>query len=102
MEFVHKYFGKEDYGDVYGCNIVNDDTNYVGYCKYYKPNEHESSVYIEYIHIHEEHRRNGYATLMVKELQSKYHGELKWDYSFTKEGRRWYESLLKKRIILSV
>jgi hypothetical protein len=35
---------------------------------------------------------------MVEELQNKY--ELLWDGRFTKEGREWYEKLIKKGVVI--
>ena len=55
------------------------------------------SVIIEFIDIGYEHRRRGYATMAVKDLQSRY--ELKWDYRFSEVGRKWYDGLLKKGVI---
>ena len=54
-------------------------------------------VYIEFINIGYEHRRRGYATKMVKELQSKF--TLKWDGRLSEVGKLWYGSLLKSGII---
>ena len=83
--------------DEYSCNIINDKNNTVGYCKYYRPNIYDEVAIIEFINIGYEHRRRGYATAMVKELQSKY--ELKWDYRFSEVGRKWYDALIKKGVI---
>jgi hypothetical protein len=54
-------------------------------------------VCIEFVNIGYEHRRRGYATMMVKELQRMY--TLKWDYRFSEIGRKWYDGMLKKEVI---
>jgi RimJ/RimL family protein N-acetyltransferase len=99
MEFKHVYMGRTSEGkDEYSCNIINNKDDVVGYCKYYKPyEERDEVVIIEFINIRYEHRRRGYATKMVKELQSKY--TLKWDYRFSEVGRKWYDGLIKKGVI---
>ena len=94
--FEHIFMEDCMYKDEYYCNIYDLDTK-VGYCKYYKKDIHLNSVYIEYIKIFEEHRRKGYATEMVKELQSKY--ILLWEYSFTHLGRKWFNKLVERDIV---
>lgn len=98
MIFEHKYLGydSENKKDEYSCNIINNCKEPVGYCKYYIT-LYEREAYIEFININYEHRRRGYATAMVKELQSRY--ELKWDGRLTTVGRKWYNSLLDKKVI---
>jgi hypothetical protein len=98
MVFKHVYMGRNSEDrDEYVCTIVNNNGHDVGHCKYYKPNVYDEIVIIEFINIRYEHRRRGYATAMVKELQSRY--ELKWDYRFSEVGRKWYDGLLKKQVI---
>jgi len=98
MVFKHVYMGTSSEGiEEYSCTIINKHGHVVGHCKYYKPNVYDEVVMIECIHIAYEHRRNGYATDMVKDLQSRY--ELKWDYRFSEMGRKWYDGLLKKQVI---
>ncbi len=81
----------------YYCNIFNDVDQYVGYCKYYKPEELYNDVSIEYININDLDRRHGYATEMVKELMRKYN--FKWDGQFTEDGKLWYNGMLEKKVI---
>ena len=83
--------------DEYSCTIINNNGDNVGHCKYYKPNIYDEVAIIEFINIKYEHRRRGYATLMVKELQRMY--TLKWDYRFSEVGRKWYDGMLKKGVI---
>ena len=98
MEFKHVYMGRNSDGrDEYDCTIINVYGIDVGHCKYYKPNVYDEVVIIEFIDIGYEHRRRGYATMAVKDLQSRY--ELKWDYRFSEVGRKWYDGLLKKGVI---
>jgi len=98
MEFKHVYMGTNCEGrDEYVCTIINVSGDDVGHCKYYKPNVYDSIVIIEFINIRYEHRRRGYATVMVRELQSRY--ELKWDHRFSEVGRKWYDGMLKKGVI---
>jgi hypothetical protein len=98
MYFKHTYIGvNSDDRDEYACSIINKYGVAVGYCKYYRPNIYDEVVIIEFIDIVYEHRRQGYATAMVCELQNKY--ELKWDYRFSEVGRKWYDALLKKQVI---
>ena len=94
MYFDHSFL--LDDGDTYLCRIY-DEEKWVGHCKYYRIQEEYDEVCIEYIHIDEKYRMRGYATAMVKELQSKY--GLRWDYSFTVEGRKWYDALVKKGVV---
>ena len=90
--------GETPYGVAeYSCTIINNRNDVVGHCKYYKLSEETEEVIIEFINIGYEHRRRGYATAMVKELQSRY--ELKWDYRFSEVGRKWYDGMLKKGVI---
>ena len=82
----------------YSCSIINNKNDTVGHCKYYKPYEDENDVVIiEFINIGYEHRRRGYATKMVNELQSRY--KLKWDNRFSEVGKKWYDGLIKKGVI---
>lgn len=98
MEFKHVYMGRNsDSRDEYDCTIINVSGDEVGHCKYYKPNVYDEVVIIEFINIGYEHRRRGYATMVVGELQSRY--KLKWDYRFSEVGRKWYDGLLKKGVI---
>ena len=83
--------------DEYSCTLINNRNDTVGYCKYYKLSEETEEVVIEFINIVYEHRRRGYATDMVKELQSMY--TLKWDYRFSEVGRKWYDALIKKGVV---
>lgn len=96
IRFSHSFMESFEYKDEYFCKIYDDDVS-VGYCKYYKGPLETTSVYIEYIYIYEEYRRKGYATAMVKELQSKY--KLLWEYSFTELGRMWYDDLIDKGVV---
>ena len=101
LTFEHKFIGSSDIQYDYCCNIYDNllgDDKFVGYCKYYKEYFLDMQVYIEFIFIKHEHRYKGYATAMVEELQSKY--ELLWDGRFTREGREWYEKLIKKGIVI--
>lgn len=97
MRFEHSLIESAKYKDEYYCNIINDLGVSVGFCKYCRDNIDYGAVYIEYITIYTEHRRKGYATLMVKELMTKY--RLHWDYSFTQEGRLWYQKLIDRKIL---
>lgn len=98
MVFDHVYMGTSCEGrEEYSCSILNNKKDVVGHCKYYRPNIYDDVVIIEFINIVYEHRRRGYATAMVRELQSRY--ELKWDYRFSEVGRKWYEGLIKKGVI---
>ncbi len=98
MKFAHVYMGRNSEDrDEYVCTIINKHGVDVGHCKYYKPNVYDEVVIIEFINIVYEHRRRGYGTAMVKELQSRY--ELKWDYRFSETGRKWYDGMLKKQVI---
>lgn len=97
MEFVHTYLGDANKREEYSCEIFNKNKVNVGYCKYYKPNIYEDIVYIEFINIKYEHRRRGYATATVLELNKRY--TLNWDHRFSKIGKKWYEGLLKKGVI---
>lgn len=97
MNCKHFYVNNDDV-DRYYCKLVDDDGNEFGWCKYYQPTSDCDDVCIEFIHIQEEHRRKGYATLIVKDLIAKY-GRLTWDYSFTSSGRRWYDALIKKGVV---
>jgi RimJ/RimL family protein N-acetyltransferase len=99
MRFNHQYLGyePEDQRDIYTCNITDDYGLPLGYCKYYKPMYEFDIVYIEYIQIYFEHRRHGYATEMVKELQKSH--TLKWNGRFSSEGRKWYNSLMERQLI---
>jgi len=72
MEFIHTYLGYNNNRDEYNCEILNNKKNSVGFCKYYKNNSYDEIVCIEFINIRYEHRRRGYATALVKELQSRY------------------------------
>lgn len=98
LYFKHFYMGDEDV-DRYYCTIHDNNQNVAGWCTYYKPSLEYESVSIEYIEIYTNHQRNGYATLMVKELQTKYK-KLVWNNQFTNVGRLWHESLIKKDIVL--
>ena len=89
--------GSTESREEYTCNIVNNFGNVVGQCKYYKTNIEDEDVFIEFINIGYEHRRRGYATAMVVELQRRYN--LKWDYRFSEVGRKWYDGLIKKGVI---
>ena len=98
MKFDHVYMGTSTEGrEEYSCTIINNRGDDVGHCKYYRPNVYDEVVIIEFINIRYEHRRRGYGTAMVKELQSRY--ELKWDYRFSETGRKWYDGLIKKQVI---
>ena len=98
MEFKHVYMGVNSDGrDEYVCNIINKNRHDVGHCKYYKTDGCDDVVIIEFINISYEHRRRGYATTMVQELQRRY--ELKWDHRFSEVGRKWYDGMLKKGVI---
>lgn len=95
LSFKHKYFGyNEDLQQEYYCDIILNGEIYVGYCKYVKTS---NDVFIEYIQIRDIFRRKGYATAMVVELSNKFN--LVWNGRFTKEGRYWYESMIKKGVI---
>jgi hypothetical protein len=96
MKFIHTYLGYNNNRDEYNCEILKNNSS-VGFCKYYKNNSYDEIVCIEFINICYEHRRGGYATMMVKELQRRY--TLKWDYRFSEEGRKWYDGMLKKGVI---
>ena len=98
MVFKHVYLGKNHHGvDEYSCSVINNKNDFIGYCKYYKPYEYTDDVYIEFIDIRYEHRRRGYATSMVLDLQSRY--VLKWDGRFSEVGKLWYKNLIKKGVI---
>lgn len=99
MKFNHQHLGYdfEDQRDIYNCNIVDDYGVPLGYCKYYKPLLEPDTVYIEFINIHYEFRRRGYATAMVEELQRLYY--LKWDGRLSSEGRKWYNSLVERQVV---
>ena len=96
IRFEHIMIEGSSVKDEYYCNIYNWDVM-VGYCKYYRQELDYNSVYIEYINIYEEHRRKGYATEMVKELQNKY--TLLWEYSCTNLGRKWFNKLVERNIV---
>lgn len=95
--FEHFYL-EQDEVDRYYCTIRDNRQNVVGWCKYYKPSLEYEGVCIEYISINDGFQRNGYGTLTVKELQTKY-GKLIWDHRFTNVGRKWFDSLIKKGIV---
>ena len=99
MKFSHQYLGyeSEEQRDIFSCNILDDFGKSLGHCKYYKTDGCDDVVIIEFINISYVHRRRGYATTMVQELQRRY--ELKWDHRFSEVGRKWYEGLLKKQVI---
>jgi ribosomal protein S18 acetylase RimI-like enzyme len=99
LTFNHYYVGDNEKGhEEYTCEIIDSKFfDSVGFCKYYKPDTVGDLCYIEYIEIKEEYRRKGYATQLVKELQKKY--KLEWDYRFTDDGRKWYNSLISKKIV---
>ena len=96
--FSHGYMDSDKDREEYVCNAKLITTNNsVGHCKYYRKDPSTDVVYIEYLYINLDQRRKGYATQFVKELQRKY--TLHWDYSFTPEGRLWYEKLQERRIV---
>lgn len=95
--FSHGYVDGNGKRDEYCCNGVLPSGQSVGHCKYYSTDPASDIVYIEYIYIHADQRRKGYATQFVEELQSKY--SLHWDYSFTPEGRLWYEKMQQRKIV---
>ena len=102
VKFEHKCLGYNNDQDhfEYCCDIyahIKGHYKCVGYCKYYSIGVDKEIVYIEFINISHEHRRKGYGTALVKELVKKY--ILHWDYKFTKDGRKWYESLIERNII---
>lgn len=98
MKFEHIYLSDSYDREEYLCNIIDDYNKNVGYCKYYKLNSYDDTVYIEYIFINEDDRRKKYATQMVIELNKNH--KLEWDYRFTKIGRHWYNGLIKNGIIV--
>lgn len=100
LGFSHCYLTSYGYKEFHCCTgyVVNSKRKQsVGYCKYYSTDLSSNVVYIEYIHINKTHRRKGYATQFVKELQRKY--VLDWDHCFTDDGRKWYETLVKRKIV---
>lgn len=94
--FKHSLLNTFDDKEEYICNIFFNDKS-VGYCKYCKKDLVYNIVYIEFIYIDPLYRKMGFATAMVKELQSKF--KLDWDYRFTEQGREWYERLVEKKIV---
>lgn len=99
MKFEHKYLGVNEDRTEYLCNIYNKKDILVGYCKYYAGDliNESNVVYIEFINIIYEHRRRGYASGMVCELKKKY--DLKWDYRFSEDGKKWYKKMVERGII---
>lgn len=53
---------------------------------------------ITYIQTFERYQRQGVATAIVQELQRKY-GGIVWDYKFTDAGRRWFNTLIDRKIV---
>jgi len=97
IKFDHKYLFLYENKHQYVCDIFVNEKE-VGVCKYYRDDlDIDDATYIEFILIYQQFRRKGYATEMVKDLQSKFN--LKWDGQFTNMGRIFYESLIKKLII---
>jgi len=80
----------------YCCNVHIGDS-LVANCKYYDANIllDGVGVTIEYIHVKEEHRRNGIATNIANFLKEKY-TNLIWNNQFTEQGRLWYTSFNKQ------
>jgi len=95
--FSHGYMDFDRDRDNYCCHGVLNTGESVGFCKYYSLDPTTDVVYIEYIHIHANQRRKGHATQFVEELQTKYC--LEWDYSFTPEGRKWYNALIDQKVV---
>ena len=99
INFEHIYLGNNEKGhDEYSCEIYDTGiSRKVGFCKYYRIDPVGDDCFIEYIQIQEEFRRQGYATATVKELQRIY--RLQWDYRFTDEGRKWFNSMISRKIV---
>lgn len=97
LKFSHGYIDSVGGKDEYCCNGVLPNGDSVGYCKYYSTDPTTNIVYIEYIYINADQRRKGYATQFVEELQRAH--TLDWNYSFTNEGRKWYDALVKRKIV---
>lgn len=96
ITFKHSLLNIFEDIEEYYCSILLNNRS-VGYCKYCKKDPIYNTVYIEFIYIEPNHRKMGYATAMVQELQSKF--QLKWDLRFTEQGREWYDKLVQKKIV---
>lgn len=96
ITFKHSLLNIFEDTEEYYCSILFNNKS-IGYCKYCKKDYHYNTVYIEFIYIEPSHRKMGFATAMVKELQSKF--QLDWDLRFTDLGREWYDHLVDKKII---
>lgn len=97
LKFTHSYLDSHGHKDCYCCYGKLKTEALVGHCKYYSTDPTSNIVYIEYIHVNIDQRRKGYATQFVKELQKNH--ILGWDYSFTSEGRKWYNALINQNVV---
>lgn len=75
--------------------LLND--NKVGSCVYTITEPYPEAT-ITYIQVFDRYRRRGVATAIVGELERKY-GGLSWDYKFTDDGRKWFNSLVERKIV---
>jgi hypothetical protein len=75
---------------------IEPDTK-VGSCVYTITEPYPEPT-ITFIQTFESYRRRGIATAMVMELERKY-GGICWDYKFTDDGRKWFNTLIERKIV---
>jgi len=80
----------------YNLDALLDD-NKIGSCVYSLTEPYPEATII-YIQVSNRFRRRGVATAIVEELKRKY-GGLSWDYKFTDDGRKWFNSLIERKIV---
>jgi GNAT superfamily N-acetyltransferase len=92
MKFKEKFmmYDFESDSNLYTLSLI-DGINYVGRIDFSKKH---NVITIVFIFVDGIHRRKGYATKMLSELNRKYN--IEWDGRFTEIGRKFYESFYKK------
>jgi len=97
LTFSYIFMSHENLTSQYMMDVLIESTIKVGSCVYTITEPYPEPT-ITYIQTFERYQRQGVATAIVQELQRKY-GGIVWDYKFTDVGRKWFNTLIDRKIV---
>jgi len=97
LTFSYIFMSHDNLTSQYMMYVLIESTIKVGSCVYTITEPHPEPT-ITYIQTFESYQRKGVATAMVMELEKKY-GGICWDYKFTDAGRKWFNTLIDRKIV---
>jgi len=97
LTFSYIFMSHDNLTSQYMMYVLIESTIKVGSCVYTITEPYPEPT-ITYIQTFESYQRRGVATAMVMELEKKY-GGICWDYKFTDAGRKWFNTLIDRKIV---